>query len=113
MEKYKTILDFNNSVSAGLIPLLESVVTAVPPFFSILLFTLFIFSAGSSYYSILLTTGKKRFWHCLTGSSFLTFLLSLLILVQNTATTTYLNGYWVGFYIMMILASWFMLSNYK
>lgn len=113
MEKYKTILDFNNSVSTGLTPVLSSVVTAIPPFFSIILFTIFLFSAGASYFAILQTTGKKRLWHCLTGSSFFTFLLSLIILVQNTTDVTYLSGYWVGFYILMVLGSWFMLSNYK
>ena len=111
MQKYQTILDFNNSISTGLVPVLQSVVTAIPPFFSILLFTIFIFSAGSSYYTILLTTGKKRFWHSLTGSSFLVFLLSLLIVVQNTTSTIYLSGYWVGFYIMMILMSYCMNLN--
>jgi hypothetical protein len=62
---------------------------------------------------ILKTTGKKRFWHSLTAMAFVTFLASLLISAMNTATTTYLSGYWVGFYILMIIASWFFLDNYK
>ncbi len=111
MEKYKTIIDFNQSV--GIIPIFDSVVTAIPQFFSIILFVLFVFSAGSSYFIILKTTGRKRFWQSLTGSSFFMFLLSLVIAMQNTATITYLAGYWVGFYIMMVLVSWFMVTNYK
>lgn len=111
VQKYKTMLDFPSQ--DGIMPVLSAIVTAIPPFFSIILFTLWIFGTGSSYYIILKTTGKKRFWNSLTAMSFVTFLLSLIIAGMNTATTTYLNGYWIGFYILMVLVSWFMLSNYK
>ncbi|MCK4501290.1 hypothetical protein KAU11_12390 [Candidatus Babeliales bacterium] len=111
MQKYKTIRDFNNSV--GAMPVIESVVTAVPIFFSVILFFIFILGTASSYFAILKTTGKKRFWHSATAMAFAKVILSLVISAMNTATTTYLNGYWIGFYILMTLASWFMLSNYK
>lgn len=111
MQKYKTIRDFNESV--GAMPVIESVVTAVPPFFSVILFFIWILGMAGSYFAILKTTGKKRFWHCATAMSFATFIFSLLISAMNTVTITYLNGYWVGFYILMTLTSWFMLSNYK
>lgn len=110
MQKYKTMLDFPDAV--GVIPLLNAIVTAIPPFFSIILFVLWLLGAGSSYYAILKTTGKKRFWACLTSMSFVVFLLSLVIASMNNVVE-YLSGYWVGFYILMTLLSWFMLSNYK
>lgn len=110
MEKYKTMIDFGG---VGVLPLLQSIVTAVPIFFPLTLFVLFLGISGASYFTILKTTGKKRFWQVLTASSFITFLSSLLIAGMNTATITYISGYWVGFYILMVLVSWLMLSNYK
>jgi len=110
MEKYKTMLDFGG---VGVMPVLSSIVTAIPPFFSIIYFLLWIFGTGGSYYVMLKTTNKKRFWHALTAMSFVCFLLSLLTASMNTVTLTFLDGYWVGFYILMILASYYMLANYK
>lgn len=110
MEKYKVMSDFGGD---GMIPFLSAIVTAVPPFFSIMLFVLWITGTASSYYGILVATGKKRFWHALTAISFVCFLSSLLIAGMNSNTIEFLNGYWIGFYILMTLISWFMLSNYK
>jgi len=111
MQKFKVMSDFNGSV--GAMPLLESVVTAVPVFFPVVLFCIFLLGTASSYFAILKTTGKKRFWHSLTAMSFATFILSLIISGMNTATTIFVNGYWIGFYILMTLVSYFMLANYK
>jgi hypothetical protein len=111
MEKLKTIANFTNQT--GAMPLVNSVVTAVPGFWSIFLFFLWIFATAGSYMLILKTTGKKRFWHVLVAMSFIVFLSSLLIVSMNTALVEHLNPYWVGFYIMMVLLSWLGLSNYK
>jgi len=111
MQKLQTIANF--STDTGAMPMLNSVVTAVPGFWSILLFFLWIFSTAGSYFLILKTTGKKRFWHVLTAMSFVIFLASLLIVSLNSTTVQHLNPYWVGFYIMMVLLSWLGLSNYK
>ena len=108
--KYKTMADFGGQ---GIIPLLKAIITAIPPFFSIILFTIWIFGTGASYYVILKTTEKKRFWNCLTAMSFSMFLASLLIAGMNEAAFTFLSGYWVGFYILMTLASYFLLDRYK
>lgn len=112
MQKYQTFSNFSNG-SIGAIPVIQSVVTAVPVFFPVTLFMFWLLVAGSSYFTILKTTGKKRFWNSLTASSFVTLVLSLVIASMNTATTVLLEGYWIGFYILMTLASWYMLSNYK
>jgi len=108
--KYKVMSDFGGQ---GIIPLMKAIVTAVPPFFSIVLFMIWILGTASSYFAILTTTGKKRFWHCLTSMSFATFLMSLLLAAMNEASSTFLSGYWVGFYILMTLASFFLLDRYK
>lgn len=110
MQQYKTMADFGG---VGIVPLLSAIVTAIPPFFSIVLFVLWLFGTGGSYFAILKTTGRKRFWHSLTAMSFVTFLMSLLIAGMNTAEITYLSGYWVGFYILMTIASFVMLDRYK
>ncbi len=110
MNKFKTMEDFGG---VGVMPLLSSIVTAVPIFFDVTLFVIWLFLTGSSYFVMLKTTGKKRFWHALTAVSFVIFVASLVIAAMNTATITYLDGYWVGFYILMTMASWYMLSNYK
>lgn len=111
MQKYQTMTDFGNLT--GIMPILSAVTTAIPPFWSIILFVLWVFGSASSYFTILKTTGRKRFFHCLTAMSFVCFLLSLIVSAMNTATITFLNGYWVGFYILAVLVSWFLLSNYK
>lgn len=111
MDKYKTLTDFPSQ--EGIMPILSANITAVPIFFPVMLFVIYIFGTAASYFMILKSTGKKRFWQSLTSMSFVTFLISLLISAMNTATITYLSGYWVGFYILMTLMSWFMLSNYK
>jgi hypothetical protein len=97
----------------GIVPLLSAVVTAIPPFFSIILFVIWIFGTGASYFTMLKTTGKKRFWHSLTAMSFAMFLASLIIAAMNTATITFLDGYWIGFYILMTVISWVLLDRYK
>lgn len=110
VELYKTMTDFGN---VNLTNLFKSIVTAVPDFFPVTLFFVWIFFTGASFFTILKTTGKKRFWHALTAMSFVSFILSLLIASMNEASFTFMNGYWVGFYILMTVASLFMLSQYK
>ena len=110
MDKYLTMQDFGG---AGIIPLLKAIVTAIPMFFPMIIFFIWILGTVSSYYSILALTGKKRFWHCLTSMSFSVFLMSLLLAAMNEVDFTYLSGYWVAFYILMTLASWFVLDRYK
>ena len=110
MQKYSTMAEFGGS---GVIPLMKAIVTAIPPFFSIILFMVWILGTASSYFAILKTTGKKRFWHSLTAMSFSTFLMSLVLSAMNEASFTYINGYWVGFYILMTIASFIALDRYK
>jgi hypothetical protein len=111
MEKLVTMANFSTDV--GAMPLVNSVVTVIPEFWSVLLFFIWIFSTAGSYFVILKTTGKKRFWNVLTAMSFISFLSSLLVVSLNSPSVEHLNPYWVGFYIMMILLSWLGLSNYK
>ena len=113
MDKYKTMLDF--PADNGIIPVLKAIVTAIPPFFPIIIFVLWLLGTGGVYYSILKTTGKKRFWSCLTSMSFICFLLTLVIASMNfiNGSVEFISGYWVGFYILMTLISWYMLANYK
>jgi len=97
-----------------LLNIFKSVSTATGgEFFSTLLFFLWIFFTGASYFTILKTTGKKRFFHSLTAMSFIMFLASILIAAMNEVDFVFLNGYWVGFYILMTCVSLFMLDKYK
>lgn len=110
VEKYKTMADFGG---VGVVPVLSAIVTAIPQFFPILLFIIWLFGTGGSYFAILKTTGRKRFWHSLTSFSFVTFLMSLLVAGMNTTDITFLSGYWVGFYILMTGVSFILLDRYK
>lgn len=110
MELYKTMQDFGG---VGAVPVLKAIVTAVPVFFPVTLFFLWIFGTASSYYAIFAFTAKKRFWHSLTAMSFVTFILSLVIAAMNEASFTFLSGYWVAFYLLMTVISYFLLSHYK
>lgn len=110
MEKYLEYTDFNGS---GLIPIMSSVSTAIPSFWEILIFVLWLALNGASYFVILKLTAKKRFFHTLISSSFIMFLGSLLIASMNTTTLTFLSGYWVAFYLLMTVVGWFLLHYYK
>ena len=110
MTQLPTMQDFGG---VGIIPMFSAIVTVIPLFFPIMLFLIWIFGTAASYFIILKTTGKKRFWHSLTAFSFATFISSLLIAAQNTATIVFLNGYWIGFYITMTVVSWVLLDRYK
>jgi len=110
MTQLLTMQDFGG---VGIIPMFSAIVIAVPFFFPILLFLIWVFGTAASYFTILKTTGKKRFWHSLTAFSFATFISSLLIAAQNTAMIPFLKGYWVAFYIVMTVVSWVLLDRYK
>lgn len=111
MNNYKTITDFSSS---GIMPLIDSVVTAIPQFFSMILFFLvWIGGMASAYFVILKTSGRKRFFHVAVAISFVCFICSLLIAGMNSGTIEYLSGYWVGFYLMVTIIFWYLLSNYK
>lgn len=110
MNKYKVATDFTGT---GVIPILKSLVNAIPPLFSILLLALWIGGMGASYFTILKTVGKKRFFQVLVAMTFLIFLSSVVLVAMNDATTTYLSGYWIGFYIVATVGSYILLKRYK
>lgn len=110
MEQYLVASDFSGT---GFVPYLSAISTAIPPFWPLTLFMLWIVINASSYFAILKLTGKKRFWHTLTAVSFVFFLLALVVSGMNTVAITFLSGYWVGFYILMTVAAWMLLEKYK
>lgn len=110
MRKFLTYTDFNGS---GIMPLQSAVVTAVPEFWPLVLFVFWIAINGASYFAILKLTSKKRFFHTLLSTTFIMFIASIIVAAQNTATITYLNGYWVAFYLLMTLIGYYLLENYK
>lgn len=105
-----TMADFGGQ---GVLPMLKAIITSLPEFFSMFIFAVWIFGSASIFFTVSRLTGKKRFWHALTAMSFICFLLSLTIVAMNEVDFIFLSGYWVGFYILMILVSWYMLANYK
>ncbi len=110
MDKYLVMTDFNGS---GLVPIMSSVTTAIPSFWSLLLFVFWITINAASYFAIARLTGKKRFFHTFTAVSFVIFLGSLVIAAMNSDIITYLEGYWVGFYIIMTIIGYVLLDKYK
>lgn len=110
MDKLTTITDLSTT---GSLAMIQSLALAMPSFFPIMLFMIFIFGTASSYFVILKTTGKKRFWHSLTAMSFATFIFSITLAAMNTVDITILDGYWIGFFILTTLFSWWGLSQYK
>lgn len=110
MDYYKTVADFPDE--SYIVALIYSVSSAMPLFFPILLFVIWLFGAGASYFAILRSTGRKRFFHVITAFSFASFILSLLFASLNGAVTV-MSGYWVGFYALMTGLSYLGLSFYK
>jgi hypothetical protein len=110
MQKYLEYTDFEGT---GLIPIMSAVSTAVPQFWSLLLFAFWIAINGASYFAILKLTGKKRFFHTFVSTSFAIFIVSISIASMNTVSIIFLNGYWVAFYLLMVVIGWFLLHHYK
>ena len=110
MEYYKVMSDLGGE---SILTMIQSIALAVHAFFPVFLFFFWLFGSASSYYVILKTTGKKRFFHTLTSFGFVSFLIALLLASLNTTTITILSGYWVGFYIVMTVISWYILTQYK
>ena len=111
MEYYQTIADFSNS--GVILAFFQSIAVAVPGFFAFFIFIIWLLGSASSYFVILKTTGKKRFFHATTAMSFVIFIASLLLASMNSTDATILSGYWVGFYIMTTLLSYYGLTQYK
>ena len=110
MQKYLVATDFNGS---GMVPFMSSVSTAIPPFWALLFFVFWLVINAASYFAILKLTQKKRFFHTFTATSFIMFLAGLVIVAQNTSTLTFLEGYWVGFYLLMTVMGYVLLERYK
>jgi len=110
MDYYKIVADFPDE--SYIVALIYSVASAVPLFFPITLFVIWLFGAGASYFAILRSTGRKRFFHVITAFSFASFILSLLFASLNGAVIV-MSGYWVGFYALMTGLSYLGLSFYK
>jgi len=107
---YKTIADFpSQSIPMAMT---SSVVTAVP-FFSVTIFLLWLIAPAAAFFAIRKITGKSRYWHALTAMSLVCFLGALIIAQLNTDVLTYIEPYWIAFYIMATVGSWFLLKLYK
>jgi hypothetical protein len=111
MQPYKLAADF---AGTGFIPYLSSISTAIPSFWAVTLFVFWIVVNAASYFAILKTTGRKRFWHTFVAVTFVFFLISLLIASMNgTNGIIFLSGYWVAWYILWTVLGWILLENYK
>lgn len=111
MQPYLTATDF---AGTGLVPYLSAISTTIPSFWSATLFVFWLVVNAASYFAILKSTGKKRFWHTFTAVSFVFFLLSLIVASMNGINSViFLSGYWVAWYIIWTLLGWYLLENYK
>jgi len=111
VNQYLVSTDFNGT---GMIPMMSAVSTAIPQFWAVLIFVFWIGLNAASYFAILKLTGKKRYWHTLTATSFVMFLATLILAVMNQLNDiVFITGYWVAFYILMTVVGWFLLEAYK
>jgi len=111
MQPFLTATDF---AGTGLIPYMSAISTAIPTFWPATLFVLWLVINAASYFSILKSTGKKRFWLTFIAVTFVFFLISLLIASMNGINDIiFLQGYWVAWYLLWTVIGWFLLENYK
>lgn len=111
MQEILTAADFGGT---GLIPYLSAISTFIPIFWPAILFILWIGINATSYFAILKTTAKKRFFHTFIAVSFVFFIISLLIASMNGINDiTFLEGYWVAWYLMCTVIGFVLLENYK
>jgi len=111
MDYYTTMADLGSTPT--ILAFFQSISLAVPIFFPLMIFVFWLLGSASSYFIILKTTGKKRFFHSVTAMSFVMFVISLLLSSMNTDTVTIVSGYWVAFYIIATAFSWYGLTQYK
>jgi hypothetical protein len=86
--------------TTGLVGITDTIVQAVPPFFPILIFVIWLLGSLVIYYSNIKTTNEKNLKNGLLAMSFVCFLLSLFISSLNTQEIIYLPFYWIIFYIV-------------
>lgn len=111
MHPYLTAETFGGT---GLIPYMSAISTAIPAFWGATLFIFWLVINAASYFQILKTTGKKRFWNTFTAVTFVFFLLSLLIASMNGINDViFLSGYWVAWYILWTVIGWYLLEAHK
>ena len=111
MVQILTATDFGGT---GLIPYMSAISTFIPMFWAATLFVLWIVINAASYFAILKSTGKKRFWHTFVSVSFVFFIISLLIASMNGINDViFLEGYWVAWYILCTVIGFILLENYK
>lgn len=111
MQPYLTAETFGGT---GLIPYMSAISTAIPAFWGATLFIFWLVINAASYFQILKTTGKKRFWNTFTAVTFVFFLLSLLIASMNGINDViFLSGYWVAWYILWTVIGWYLLEAHK
>lgn len=113
MDYYTTMADLTAEGVTPILAFFQSIALAVPMFYPLVIFLFWILGSASSYFIILKTTGKKRFFHTITAMSFVMFLVSLFLSAMNTAEVTIMSGYWVAFYIIATAFSWYGLTQYK
>lgn len=111
MQLYKTISDFPDQ--SIIMAFIYSIASAAPLFFPIALFIIWISGMGASYFAILRSTGRRRFFQVATAFSFAIFTISLYFVSLNSATIEVMSGYWVAFYVLMTALSYLGLSFYK
>lgn len=111
MGSYLTAANFSGD---GVVPYLSAVVKAIPPFFGILFIMFWLVINGAAYFATMKLTGRKTFWLTFISSSFVFFLMSLVMAVMNGINSIeFMSGYWVAFYLLMTILGWYLLENYK
>lgn len=113
MDYYTTMGDLTAAGTNSFLAFFQAIALAVPMFFPLAIFLFWLLGSASSYFIILKTTGKKRFFHAITAMSFVMFLASLFLAGMNNSDVTIMSGYWVAFYIVATGFSWYGLSQYK
>ena len=105
MALYKEAADFTTDNFA--VGTLKSVVSAVPFSFDLTLFLIWVFFTAGCFVMIQKTTGQRKYLFVLMAVNFLVFLSSIMLVLMNSAEFQFLSPYWVAFYLMMsVLSYW-------
>lgn len=99
------------NVSEGLMGMIETVVLAVPPFFPIIIFVIWLIGSLIIYNNNIKATNEKNIKNSLLTMGFVAFISTLILTSLNTETITYMPYYWIIFYILIIALIYYFIKE--
>lgn len=99
-----------SNISEGFLGMIDTVVMAVPPFFPIIIFVIWLIGSLIIYTNNIKSTNEKNIKNPLLAMAFVAFLSTLALTSLNRETIIYMPYYWIIFYILIIACIYYFIK---